>query len=307
MDGSDARKYAAEMLGTFVLVFIGCGSAVIAGSKIGFLGISLAFGLTVLAMVYAIGHISGCHINPAISIAMLCAGKMKAKDTVMYIIVQCLGAVIAALVLYSIAMGLDGYALDVNGLGQNGFGEYSPAASFTNPDGSLMNPDGYSMSACFICEVMMTFLFLMVIFGSTHKNAYNGFAGLPVGLTLVMIHLVSIPVTGTSVNPARSLGPALIVGGDALNQVWLFWVAPIIGAVIAAGVWKGIFENDTSTKPAKAEEPQKKVAKKVDEEDDEDLDEEEKDEGDEEEDEDEDDEDDDEDDEKEEKGGKGKK
>ena len=218
------KKYLAELLGTMVLVLIGCGSAVIAGSYIGDYGIALAFGLSVLAMVYAVGSISGCHINPAISISMLVAGKLSIKDTVFYVVFQCVGAIIGAGILYAIATGLPTYAIAVKGLGQNGYGSASPA--------------GYSLAAVFLAEVVLTFIFLLVIFGSTQASAPKGFAGLAIGLTLTMIHLVAIPIDGTSVNPARSLGPALFVGGTALSQLWVFWVAPIIGGIIAAIVWK---------------------------------------------------------------------
>jgi len=228
----DTQKYVAEFMGTFALVLIGCGSAVIAGSYIGFVGISFAFGLTVLAMVYAIGPISGCHINPAISIAMLVAGKMKGKDCLMYIIAQCLGAILAALILLAIANGIDGYSRVDNGLGQNGFGD----------DGS---PARYSLAACFLAEVVLTALFLFVIFGSTSKSAPKGFAGIAIGFSLVLIHLVGIPITGTSVNPARSLGPALVVWGDAMKQVWLFLIAPVLGAIVAALIWKLFFDSGT--------------------------------------------------------------
>jgi len=220
----DSKKYAAEFVGTFVLVFIGCGSATLAGKYIGFVGIAFAFGLSVLAMVYAIGGISGCHINPAISISMFASGKMNAKDTVIYVIVQCVGAVIAAAVIYAIAIGNPGYSLAVNGLGQNGYDAASPG--------------GFSMTSGFIAEVVLTFIFLLVIYGSLSETAPKGFAGISIGLSLVLIHLVGIPITGTSVNPARSLGPAVIVGGTALSQLWLFWVAPIIGGLLAAGVWR---------------------------------------------------------------------
>lgn len=226
MEMNDLRKYAAELIGTFALVLIGCGSAVIAGQYIGFLGISFAFGLTVLAMVYAIGNISGCHINPAITIAMLVAGKIKSRDAAVYIIVQSVGAIIAAGILLVIATGRAGYSLAVNGLGQNSYGSLG----------------GYSLVAGFIAEVVLTALFLFVIFGSTSKNAPAGFAGISIGLSLVLIHLVGIPITGTSVNPARSLGPAIFVRGEALSQLWLFWVAPILGGVLAALAWKYIFE-----------------------------------------------------------------
>jgi len=229
MDSCSTKKYLAELFGTFVLVFMGCGSAVLAGNStvlggIGLVGIALTFGFSVLVMVYAIGGISGCHINPAISIAMFAAGKMKAPETIVYIVCQCIGAIIAAGLLLSIATGLPGYSLGANGLGQNGYGIHSPA--------------GYSLLACFIAEVLFTMIFLVVIFGSLSAKAPAGFAGIAIGISLAMIHLVGIPVTGVSVNPARSLGPALLVGGDALVQVWLFWLAPIIGALIAAVIWK---------------------------------------------------------------------
>jgi aquaporin Z len=223
------KKYWAELIGTFALVLVGCGSAVIAGDKIGFLGISFAFGLTVLAMVYTIGNISGCHINPAISVAMLVAGRLNVKDTVFYIVFQCVGAILAALVLWLIAGGIPGYSLAVNGLGQNGY--------------DALSPGKYNMVSGFVFEVVFTALFLFVIFGSISKNAPAGFAGLSIGLSLVLIHLVGIPITGTSVNPARSLGPALIAGGGALSQLWLFWVAPLIGGILAALVWRFGFKN----------------------------------------------------------------
>lgn len=218
------KKYSAELIGTMALVLIGCGSAVIAGNFIGFIGISFAFGLTVLAMVYAIGNISGGHINPAVTVAMLVAGKIKGKDAILYIIAQCIGAIIGAAILWVIASGKADFSLATTGLGQNGYG--------------LHSPDGYSVASAFIAEVVLTALFLFVIFGSTHEKAPKGFAGLFIGFTLVAIHLVGIPITGTSVNPARSLGPAVFVGGDALAQLFLFIVAPIIGGIIAALVWK---------------------------------------------------------------------
>ena len=225
---SDTQKYLAELLGTFVLVFVGTGAAVIAGKSIGFLGIALAFGLAVLIMVYAIGSISGCHINPAITIAMLVNGKIGSKDAVIYIIVQCIGAVIASALLLAIMTGSPAYNLATDGLAQNGYGTASPG--------------GFSMASGFITEVIITFIFLMVIFGATSKAAPAGFAGIPIGLTLTALLLAAIPVTSGSLNPARSLGPALIAGGTALSQLWLFIIAPIIGAVIAALVWKYLFE-----------------------------------------------------------------
>jgi aquaporin Z len=221
---NNLRRYVAELLGTFVLVFMGCGSAVLAGSYIGFVGISFAFGLSVLAMAYAIGDISGCHINPAVSISMFAVGKMKLKDTLIYVMMQCLGAVIGSAALYVVATGRPGYSLSLNGLGQNGY--------------ETASPGGFSMISGFIAETILTFIFILVILGSTSEKAPKGFAGVSIGLSLVLIHLVGIPITGTSVNPARSLGPALIVGGIALNQLWLFWAAPFTGAVAAALVWR---------------------------------------------------------------------
>ena len=222
------KKYTAEMIGTMVLVLMGCGSAVIAGQHIGFLGISFAFGIAVLTMVYAIGPISGCHINPAISIAMLAAGKMNLKDTIGYLIAQFIGGLVGAAVLLAIATGRADYSLAINGLGQNGYG--------------LHSPDQFSLMACLIAEIVLTAIFLLVIFGSTHKNAPKGFAGIAIGLSLAIIHMVGIPITGTSVNPARSFGPAVLVGGEALGQLWLFLLAPVIGGLLAAFIWKGLLE-----------------------------------------------------------------
>lgn len=222
------KKYIAELIGTLFLVLIGCGSAVIAGPQVGFLGISFAFGLTVLVMVYCIGPISGCHINPAITVAMLVTGKISGRDAVGYIVGQCLGAILGAAILLLLASGKEGYDIAANGLGQNGYGMFSPHQ--------------YSLAAAFVAEVVLTFWFLFVIFGATHASAPKGFAGIAIGLTLVLIHIVGIPITGTSVNPARSLGPALLVGGEALTQLWLFIVAPLIGGVLAAFAWKAGFD-----------------------------------------------------------------
>jgi aquaporin Z len=216
---SPTKKYIAELIGTMVLVLFGCGSAVIAGSFVGNLGVAFAFGLAVLVMVYAIGSVSGCHINPAISISMLIAGKISIKDTVFYIIFQCIGAIVGAGILYAVASGNASYSLAFNGLGAN---KYS----------------AYSLGAVFLAEVVLTFIFILVVHGSTNERVPKGFAGLAIGFTLVLCHIVAIPIDGTSVNPARSLGPALFVGGKALNQLWVFWVAPIIGGIIAAIVWK---------------------------------------------------------------------
>jgi aquaporin Z len=234
METTKLSKFSAEFFGTMVLVLMGCGSAVIAGANgttgVGLLGISFAFGLSVVAMAYAIGHISGCHINPAISIGMVVAGRMKASEAALYIVAQVLGAILGAGILLLIASGKPEYNLAANGLGQNGYEHGSP--------------QHYSLLAGAVAEVIFTFIFLLVIFGSTStKNIYGGFAGLSIGLCLVLIHIVGIPVTGVSVNPARSIGPALLVGGEALSQLWLFIVAPIVGSVASAVVWRFVMEN----------------------------------------------------------------
>lgn len=233
MQTNTLSKFSAEFFGTMVLVLMGCGSAVIAGANgttgVGLLGISFAFGLSVVAMAYAIGHISGCHINPAISIGMVIAGRMKASEAVIYIIAQILGAIAGAGILLLIATGKDGYNIADNGLGQNGY--------------ALSSPANYNLLSGFIAETIFTFIFLFVIFGSTStKNIHGGFAGLSIGLSLVLIHIVGIPVTGVSVNPARSIGPALLVGGTAISQLWLFIVAPILGSVLSAGVWRFLLD-----------------------------------------------------------------
>ncbi|MGO8805325.1 MAG: aquaporin Z [Candidatus Bathyarchaeia archaeon] len=222
------KKYVAELIGTMVLVLMGCGSAVIVSNYLGvqysYVCIPLAFGLAVLVMVYTIGGISGCHINPAISISMLVAGKLSIKDTVFYVIFQCIGAIIGAGILYAIFTGSPDYSLKANGLGANGYGT-----------ASLLH---FSLAAVFVAEIVLTFIFVLVVHGSTHERVPKGFAGLSIGLSLTLVHIVGIVIDGTSVNPARSLGPALFVGGTALSQVWVFWVAPIIGGIIAAIVWK---------------------------------------------------------------------
>lgn len=229
------KKFMAEGLGTFALVLFGCGAATIAGvsttgpSGIGLLGISFAFGLAVVAMAYTIGPISGCHINPAISISMMVAGKLSVKDTVGYVVSQCIGAILAAGVLYVLATGSSGFTMGEWALGSNGWGE-----------GYLGE---YSTQAAFIAEFVFTFLFLMVIYGSTSSKASPQMAGLAIGISLVLIHLVVIPITGTSVNPARSLGPAVFAGGMALQQLWLFIVAPIAGGLLAAFVRKVFIED----------------------------------------------------------------
>ncbi len=221
------NRTLAEFFGTFLLVFGGCGSAVIAAAfpqvGIGLLGVALAFGLTVLTMAYAVGHISGGHFNPAVTIGLCTARRIPASDVVPYIVAQVVGAIAAAAVLLLIATGKPGYDITVNGLAANGFGAHSPG--------------GYSLLAGFVCETVLTFFFLVIILGSTEPRAPQGFAPIAIGLALTLIHLISIPVTNTSVNPARSLGPAVFVGGAALSQLWLFWVAPILGAVIAGVVY----------------------------------------------------------------------
>ncbi len=225
-----SKRLFAETFGTFWLVFGGCGSAVLAAAfpelGIGFLGVSLAFGLTLLTMAYSIGHISGCHLNPAVTIGLWSGGRFPAKDIAPYIIAQLVGAVIAAFILLQIASGQPDFVLAGNGLAVNGFGEHSPG--------------GYSMTAAMIIEVVLTLGFLIVILGSTDTRAPSGFAPIAIGLSLTLIHLISIPVTNTSVNPARSTGPALLVGGLALQQLWLFWVAPIVGALVAGLAYRGL-------------------------------------------------------------------
>jgi aquaporin Z len=217
------KRSLAELIGTFWLVRGGCGAAVLAGSGIGTLGISLAFGLTVLTMAFAIGHISGCHLNPAVSVGLTVAGRFKAADLPAYVVAQVLGALLAAVVLFYIASGQPGWEL-ANGLASNGFGEHSPG--------------GYALGAGFVTEVVMTLMFLIIILGATDSRAPAGFAPIAIGLGLTLIHLISIPVTNTSVNPARSTGPALIEGGIALKQLWMFWLAPVVGAAIAGFVYR---------------------------------------------------------------------
>jgi aquaporin Z len=222
-----SNRCFAEFVGTFWLVLGGCGSAVLAaafpGVGIGLLGVSFAFGLTVLTMAYAIGPISGCHLNPAVSVGLAVAGRFKTAELLPYVLAQVLGAIAAAALLYLIASGKAGFDL-AGGLASNGYGEHSPGK--------------YSASSAFITELVMTFMFLIIILGATDRRAPSGFAPIAIGLALTLIHLISIPVTNTSVNPARSTGPALIVGGWALQQLWMFWVAPLIGAVVAGVAYR---------------------------------------------------------------------
>jgi aquaporin Z len=227
-----ASRASAEFLGTFWLVFGGCGSAVLAAAfpevGIGLLGVSFAFGLTVLTMAFAIGHVSGCHLNPAVSVGLVAGGRFAAADLLPYVIAQVAGAIVAAFVLSVIANGKPGFDLVASGFAANGFADHSPG--------------GYSMTAALVAEVVLTFMFLMIILGSTDTRAPAGFAPIAIGLGLTLIHLISIPVTNTSVNPARSTGPALFVGGWALSQLWVFWVAPIVGAAIAGVAYRGLFD-----------------------------------------------------------------
>jgi len=235
------KRTLAEFLGTFWLVLGGCGSAVLAAAfpslGIGFAGVALAFGLTVLTMAYAIGHVSGCHLNPAVSVGLVAGKRFPASELIPYVIAQVLGAIAGAGVLYVIASGKAGFDVS-GGFASNGYGEHSPG--------------GYSLGAALVCEIVMTFFFLLVILGATDRRAPAGLAGLAIGLGLTLIHLISIPVTNTSVNPARSTGPALFAGGWALAQLWLFWVAPIAGAVVAGAAYQAI---------AKIEPPSKETAR----------------------------------------------
>jgi len=231
-------KLSAEFLGTFWLVLGGCGSAVLAaafpGVGIGLLGVSLAFGLTVLTGAYALGPISGGHFNPAVSVGLWAGGRFPAAHVLPYILAQVTGAILGAGILYLIASGKAGFSL-AGGLASNGYAEHSPGE--------------YSMVAAVITELVMTFMFLIVILGTTHQRAPVGFAGLAIGLALTLIHLISIPVTNTSVNPARSTGPAIFVGGWALQQLWLFWVAPVVGAIVAGFTYKALFEGEQNEPP----------------------------------------------------------
>lgn len=225
------KKFSAEFIGTFWLVLGGCGSAVLAatfpGVGIGFVGVSLAFGLTVLTIVYALGHISGAHLNPAVSVGLWMSGRFNAKELLPYIIAQVLGGIAAAAVLYVIVTG---NGSEIGSFAANGYGDHSPG--------------GYSLVAALVCEVVMTFMFLLIIIGATDERAPKGFAGLAIGLALTLIHLISIPVTNTSVNPARSISQAIFVGDWALSQLWLFILAPLVGAALAGIVYKLVFQKN---------------------------------------------------------------
>jgi aquaporin Z len=237
----NSNKLAAEAIGTFWLTFGGCGSAVIAAGfphvGIGLLGVALAFGLTVLTMAYAIGHISGCHLNPAVTVGLMCGGRFPPSLVLPYVVAQVIGAIIGAAVLYVIASGAPDFNL-ASGFAANGYGDHSPGK--------------YALFSCLVSEVVLTMMFLFVIMGATHGRAPAGFAPIAIGLALTLIHLISIPVTNTSVNPARSTGPAVVVGGWALQQLWLFWVVPIIGAAIAGLAYPWL---------AQEEVPQSKAAR----------------------------------------------
>jgi aquaporin Z len=238
---TNIQRGLAELIGTFWLVFGGCGAAVLAcnfpASGIGFAGVSLAFGLTVLTMAYTIGHISGCHLNPAVTLGLWAGGRFAGKDIPLYVVAQVLGAVIAAYLLYFIASGQPGW--EVGGFATNGFGEHSPGK--------------FSLVAGVTMEIVMTFMFLVVIMGATDTRAPAGFAPIAIGLALTLIHLVSIPVTNTSVNPARSTGQALVVGGWAIEQLWVFWVAPLIGGILGGVVYKALGADATVRPPVEGE------------------------------------------------------
>ena len=244
-EGNEMRKLAAELIGTFWLVFCGCGSAVIAAKfptvGIGLLGVALAFGLTVLTMAYAIGHISGCHLNPAVTLGLWAGGRFPANEVPGYWLAQVTGALLAAAVLLFIANGAPGYDIGANGLAQNGYGVESPGH--------------YSLAAGFMCEALLTAGFLLVILGATDSRAPAGFAPIAIGLALTLIHLVSIPVTNTSVNPARSTGPALLVGGLAFRQLWLFWLAPLIGGTVGGILYKVLFSLGAARPQITGDEP----------------------------------------------------
>lgn len=242
MNGDLQRRLAAEFIGTFWLVFGGCGAAIISAAYpqlgIGFVGVAFAFGLTVLSMAYAVGHISGGHFNPAVTLGLWAAGRCADRHVVPYVVTQVVAAILAAAILYLIASGKPGWT--AGGFASNGYGDLSPGH--------------YAMSACFLIELILTFFFLMVIIGTTSKGAAQGFAGIPIGLALTLIHLISIPVTNTSVNPARSIGPALFAGGGAIAQLWLFIIAPIAGAVVAGFLARMLYEESAIVETVVVEE-----------------------------------------------------
>jgi aquaporin Z len=242
---SMSKRLVAEFFGTFWLVLGGCGSAVLAAAfpqlGIGFAGVALAFGLTLLTMCYAIGHISGCHINPAVTCGLAAGGRFPLKEVIPYIVAQVIGGIVAGLVLYTIASGKPGFDAAASGFASNGYGAHSP--------------DGYSMGAAALCEMVMTGFFIFIIMGATHKSAPVGFAGIAIGLALTLIHLVSIPVTNTSVNPARSTGVALFQGSWAIGQLWFFWVMPIIGGIIGGLVYRYLWSEQAALPDIKGNSP----------------------------------------------------
>jgi MIP family channel proteins len=241
---SMSKRLAAEFFGTFWLVLGGCGSAVLAAAfpelGIGFAGVALAFGLTLLTMCYAIGHISGCHINPAVTCGLAAGGRFPLKEVIPYIIAQVIGGIVAGLVLYTIASGKPGFDAAAGGFASNGYGAHSPG--------------GYSMGAAAVCELVMTGFFIFIIMGATHKSAPVGFAGIAIGLALTLIHLISIPVTNTSVNPARSTGVALFQGGWAVQQLWFFWVMPIIGGIIGGLIYRYLWSEQAALPQIKGDQ-----------------------------------------------------
>jgi len=223
MDGSISKKLVAEMIGTFVLVFGGVGTAVLAGAWVGALGVALAFGFTLLVMAYAIGPISGCHINPAVTLGMFMAKRIKGKEALLYMVAQVIGAILAAGILFIVASGAPGFDAVASGFGSNGYGDHSPG--------------GYELGAVMVIEVVLTALLMLTVLFTTDKKAAAGFAGIPIGIVLALIHLISIPVDNTSVNPARSIGTAIFQGGWALEQLWIFIAAPMVGAALAAIIY----------------------------------------------------------------------
>jgi aquaporin Z len=244
------KRAIAELVGTFWLVFGGCGSAVLAAAfpnvGIGLLGVALAFGLTVLTMAYAIGHISGCHLNPAVSVGLWAGGRFPSKELPAYVVAQVAGGLVAAGLLYFIATGKAD--ANIGNLAANGYGEHSPGH--------------YALGACLVAEIVLTFMFLVIILGATDDRAPKGFAPIAIGLGLTLIHLIGIPVTNLSVNPARSTGPALVMGGAALSQVWLFWIAPIVGAIVAGVFYRWLAAPDVEQAPAASDKPAKKKIKR---------------------------------------------
>lgn len=239
-----SRRAAAELIGTFWLVFAGCGSALLAGPTIGWLGVSIAFGLSVLTMAYAIGHISGCHLNPAVTVGLSAAKRFPPKEILPYVVAQLIGAIVATAVLYLIIYGLPNVQMATVTFAANGYGQPTVA-------GEVCSPNGYSLLSCLVAEFVLTFIFVFIILGATDKLATAGMAGLAIGLALTLVHLIGIPVTNTSVNPARSTGPAIFAGVSALKQLWLFWVAPLAGGAVAGLAYPALFGEKSAHSKAK--------------------------------------------------------